>query len=330
LHYEIDNDAASFYRKRKRNVNFAQPPAERRSVVVIIVVLRRVLPGMQDITDKIVNLSAAELVPVVDMDCSSRPPVDRTQTRLHEQIKTAIRILQLERRVIFIANRARKFSTIHCNRCRDSFAPPRRVENRREYLASAMILPVSRQIYRGGLAMTAHRMANRAAGFSGEQDLSVNWISPPAAQTGATLRLALQQTHMSDEGLTIFLAEIVEPRHAPLWYAFVDQIEQRVIRQISHGRGMRDIRRMFTTAGVKAVANRASRFENVFSSGLEFRIRSRRVAHALTKAIAGRSQKQERETNSREKSASHVVSTCPLLPRRTHQRHKKASQQTVI
>jgi hypothetical protein len=261
---------------------------------------------MQDITDKIVNLGAAEFVPVVDMDCSSRPPVDRSQARFHEQIETAIRILQLERCVIFITNRARKVSTIYRNRCRDSFAPSRRVENRRDYLAPAMILPVSSQIYCGELPMTAHRMTNRAAGFSGEQDLAVSSISPPAAHTGATLGLALQQTHVSDEGLTIFFAEIVEPRHAPLWYAFVDQIEQCVIRQISHRRGACDIRRVFTTAGVKAMANRTSRFENAFSLGLEFRLRSRPIAHALTKAVAGRSQKQERQTNSREKSASQV------------------------
>lgn len=87
----------------------------------------------QYITDQIIKLGATESLPVIDGHRVTDFPTHRNQARLHEQVKPAISILQLQRGVVFIPDYAGELSAIPrgCGRrlLRCSSGPENRIAN---------------------------------------------------------------------------------------------------------------------------------------------------------------------------------------------------------
>ena len=215
----------------------------------------------QNITDEIIKLSSAQPMPVVDRHRFSGFPLHRDQAGLHEQIKSAISILQLQRSVVFVPNHSGKLAPIAFNRSRGLLLFSARAENRVANLIFRMISRKPCKVSGDELSSASNLVTSGASALSKEKFLTPDRVASRGVPSGLTL----QKVHISDHRLTTFLAKTREARHSFFLNPIVNQIEQCLIRESLHGGTADDIRRVFTTEPVESMASRAFCLENVLS-----------------------------------------------------------------
>src|SRR5271156_512527 len=104
----------------------------------LIVLLSR-MGLVQNVTDQIIQFASAEPMPVVNRHRILSVPLHRDQAGPHEQIKPAVSILQLHRRVVLIPNHAGEPASILSNHGRGLLLFSARPKNRVANLILRMI-----------------------------------------------------------------------------------------------------------------------------------------------------------------------------------------------
>jgi len=219
-----------------------------------------------NVGDKIIDLAVAKAMAVVAWHGLARFPLDRREAGFHQQIKSAISILQLQRGVVFVPDHSGKLSTIprRSNRCfrRSSGRPDNRITN----LARLMIPGKPGYVFGDDLSSAV------TCGATGLSEKKVT-ASHRVARRGLPRRRALQETYVANERTIIFAAQVWEARHSGFRNPLMDQIEQCLIRDRPHGQSAHDIWCVLSAEPVEPVARRAFRLKDPSSS--EFRLRTR-------------------------------------------------------
>jgi hypothetical protein len=114
---------------------------------------------LQNVSDEIINLSAAESLPVVAWHGISQFPLNGDQAGLHEQVEPAIAILQLDRGIVFVSNHAGKPPAILHNCGRGLLRPPGRLENRIANFVRRMISRKPCDVSRNELSSASNPVA---------------------------------------------------------------------------------------------------------------------------------------------------------------------------
>src|SRR5580693_466043 len=231
-------------------------------------------------------------------------PLDRDQARLHQQVKPAIFILQLQRRIVFIPNRSGKFATISSSRGHGLSLFPIWPQNRIANLIPPMISCKPCKVSSDKLSSASDLVTSRTRAFPEKKILAPHWV----ARRGVPGGLALQQTHISNHRLHILFAQAREPGHSFFRNPIVNQIEKLLIRECLCIGPVDDVRRMLTAKPVEPMTSRAFPFENAFSPQVRFRASRSIVAlQVLAKDIARRTKKNQHQSKLQNDSPGQVV-----------------------
>ena len=269
--------------------------------------VRKELPaGLSlNVTDQIIKLTAAESLPVVDRHGVCSFPLDRDQTGLHQQVKLATCVLQLQRGVIFISNHAGKLSAIARHGCNRLGRFRGRPEDRVANCVSRMISRKPGEVSDDELSSTGDLVAGGTSGLANEKISASRRIAGHGVPGGP----ALQKADISDERVSIFFAKTGKRRHPCFGNSIVHQVKQFLVRQRLRVAAADDIWSVLTAEPVETVAGRAL----CLVTALSFQVGAcetrggLNAVRILAKNSAARAERNQRQPKLENDSPSHVT-----------------------
>ena len=177
-----------------------------------------------------------------------------------EQVKNAIRTLDLKREVIFVPNKPpNRFSQSRSHRhCPASWVKISiRIKNRRTNFSRSMTRSVGREIRSEKSAASAHHVASGATRLSEKQRFPATRVTPVGRRSAA-----LQSAQVIYKLLPLLRIESsAKSRHSGAGNPALDYIGNGTVRHSLHSRQY--IRRAIPAARIQSVAACAMRFEQI-------------------------------------------------------------------
>jgi hypothetical protein len=264
----------------------------------------RALGLSQNVSDQIIQFGAAESPPVVDRHGSSDLSLHRDQAGLHEQVKPAIGILQLQGGIILVPNHAGKRSVIPCDSGGRLLLSCRWPYDRIANLVRRMISRETCDISHDELSAFHKLVAGGTSGLSKEKIVASRWIARNRIPSGP----ALQKAKICHYRLSIFSVNLGESGHSSFWNPIVKQLEPSLVRECLHVGPADDIRCMLTAQPVESMASSALPFENALAPRFKFRGGSGLfVVRVLTKDSTSRCKRNHQQPKLENNSPVHFA-----------------------
>src|SRR5580693_7233693 len=146
---------------------------------------------VQDVTDQIIKFAGVESLSVVARHGLCSFSLDRHQAGFHEQVKSAISILQLQRGVVLVADHAGKPSAIPRDGSRSLLRASGWAEDRFTNLTDLMSSCKLSEVFGHELSAARYLMTSGAAGLSEEKIAAADWISVHGGRRGVALPVSL-------------------------------------------------------------------------------------------------------------------------------------------